>query len=93
MAGISKLKGNFSDYKAFVVWCLIHKPSLLKDIFFNPLNLPWTKPDEVRLIADFSYKQDRWLYWHCPLDFVRVYLRIQCGYEKENWFVRLFWKS
>ena len=44
------------------------------------------------MVADFTTSQDRWLYWHCPLDFVREYLETQCGYKKANWFVKLFWK-
>lgn len=43
-------------------------------------------------IANFRFKQDKYLYWHCPLDFVREYLETQCGYKKANWFVKLFWK-
>ena len=44
------------------------------------------------IIACFDSKQDKYLYWHCPLDFVREYLENQCGYKKANWFVKLFWK-
>lgn len=43
-------------------------------------------------IATFTRKEDKYLYWHCPLDFVREYLEEQCGYKKANWFVKLFWK-
>lgn len=43
-------------------------------------------------IADFRFKQDKYLYWHCPLDFVREYLETQCGYKRANWFVKLFWR-
>ena len=50
--------------------------------------------DNIKLeIARFKTKQDRYLYWHCPLDFVREYLETQCGYKKANWFVKLFWQK
>lgn len=49
--------------------------------------------DNIKLpIASFNTKEDRYLYWHCPLEFVREYLETQCGYKKANWFVKLFWK-
>lgn len=49
--------------------------------------------DNIKLpVASFNTKEDRYLYWHCPLEFVREYLETQCGYKKANWFVKLFWK-
>ena len=91
MAAIDKLYANFWDYRDFIVWCIIYKPSLLKNMY-DPFRPAWDKPTGERPIANFSHKQDRYLYWHCPLDFVREYLREQCGY-KDNWFVKLFWKK
>lgn len=29
-------------------------------------------------IATFTRKEDKYLYWHCPLGFVREYLETQC---------------
>lgn len=93
MAAIDKLYASSWDYREFKVWCLIHKPSLLKNMY-DPFYLypVWDNPRREQPIAHFSHKQDRYLYWHCPLDFVREYLREQCGY-KDNWFVKLFWKN
>lgn len=91
MAAIDKLYANFGDYREFIVWYIIHKPSLLKNMY-DPFKPTWYKPTQEQPIAHFSHKQDRYLYWHCPLDFVREYLREQCGY-KDNWFVKLFWKK
>lgn len=49
--------------------------------------------EEISLvIAGFLSNTDKYLYWHCPLDFVREYLETQCGYKKASWFVKLFWK-
>lgn len=48
--------------------------------------------DVKLIIAHFISFDDKYLYWHCPLDFVRKYLETQCGYKKANWFVKLFWK-
>lgn len=42
-------------------------------------------------VANFTLKQDRWLFWHCPLDFIRNYLIEQCGY-KEKWYHKLLFK-
>ena len=106
MAAIDKLRCRYySDFKDFVVWCMIYKPSLLNN-FYYPFTSStewddWQKEfstntdygNDIELpIANFRFKQDKYLYWHCPLDFVREYLETQCGYKKANWFVKLFWK-
>ena len=43
------------------------------------------------LTACFTSKQDTWLKWHCPLEFVRQYLKDNCG-MKEHWYYKLFFK-
>lgn len=106
MATIDKLRCRFySDFRDFVGWSMAYKSSLL-DNFYHPFMsfdewCSWRKEcstdtdcgNDIELpIANFSFKQDKYLYWHCPLDFVREYLEIQCGYKKANWFVKLFWK-
>ena len=102
MAAIDKLYLKYySDHKDFVIWCMQYKPSLLNN-FYNPFitRNEWDKwQEEISKtelkklpIANFRFKQDKYLYWHCPLDFVRDYLEKQCGYKKANWFVKLFWK-
>ena len=106
MAAIDKIRCRYySDFRDFVVWCITYKPSLLNN-FYYPFTSStewdnWQKEcsknidygDDVELpVANFRFKQDRYLYWHCPLDFVREYLETQCGYKKANWFVKLFWK-
>jgi hypothetical protein len=103
MAGISKLRLKYyGDFKDLIVWCIKHNPSLLDNIYepfmsTSEWNLRKTFSEDYReytkvVVADFRFKQDRWLYWHCPLDFIREYLETQCGYKKANWFVKLFWK-
>ena len=101
MAAIYKLRCRYySDFKDFVVWCITYKPSLLNN-FYYPFTSStewdnWQKEyygDDMELpIANFRFKHDKYLYWHCPLAFVREYLETQCGYKKANWFVKLFWK-
>lgn len=50
--------------------------------------------EEVPLIIScFLSNTNKYLYWHCPLDFIREYLEKQCGYKKANWFVKLFWRK
>lgn len=49
--------------------------------------------DKRLIIAHFHSHEDKYLYWHCPLDFIREYLEKQCGYKKANWFVKLFWRK
>ena len=106
MAAIDKLRVvSYYDREALIIWCITHRPQLLGSIFsvfdcgikdFKKIqrdlmrqgyneNLPKVA------IASFSRKEDSYLYWHCPLGFVREYLHEQCGY-KDNWFVKLFWK-
>lgn len=106
MAAIDKLRVvSYYDREALIIWCITHRPQLLGSIFSvfdcgikdfkkiqrdlmrqgNNENLPKVA------IASFSRKEDSYLYWHCPLGFVREYLHEQCGY-KDNWFVKLFWK-
>lgn len=91
MAAIDKLYCDFWDYRKLVVWSINYKPSLLKNMY-DPFRPAWEKPMQEQPIANFSLKQDRYLYWHCPYDFVREYLREQCGY-RDNWFVKLFWRD
>ena len=91
MAAINKLHGDYFEATEFVVWCLCHKPSLLYNMY-NPFKSEFDISLEKAPLANFNRKQDRYLYWHCPLDFVREYLREQCGY-KDNWFVKLFWRK
>ena len=106
MAANDKLRTKFyHEREDLIIWCIEHKPSLLRNVL-TPFGLSydeWAKcqkeidkqaNDEMSslLIAVFSPKQDRYLYWHCPLDFVREYLHEKWGY-KDNWFVKLFWKK
>lgn len=91
MAAIDKLYTNFWDYRRLVIWCLSNKPSLLQNMY-DPFMPMWEKPHHEKAVANFTKKQDRYLYWHCPLDFVREYLREQCGY-KDNSFVSMFLKA
>lgn len=93
MAAIDKLRVKFYyQREELIIWCIKHNPSLLSNIY-QPFDLSYKDWNEWQEeIASFSYKQDRYLYWHCPLDFIREYLETQCGYKKANWFVKLFWK-
>jgi hypothetical protein len=107
MAGIDKLRtSNYRDYNEYRLWCIKHKPSLL-DSFYEPFlsysewqqlqkrhckNGDWWGQTEL-IIACFFSHEDRYLYWHCPLEFVREYLETQCGFKKANWFVKLFWRK
>ena len=107
MAAIDKLRVvSYYERETLIIWCITHRPQLLGSIFSvfdcgikdfkkiqrdlmrqgNTENLPKVA------IASFSRKEDQYLYWHCPLDFIREYLHEQCGY-KDNWFVKLFWKQ
>ena len=54
-------------------------------------NKDWFIGDVEVPIACFRPSQDRWLKWHCPLDFVRQYLKDNCG-MKERWYYKLFFK-
>lgn len=107
MAGIDKLRTSFySDFTDLRIWIIRNKPSLL-DSLYDPFisymefevlqrkqSSKSTDYSELKLIiAVFTYREDKYLYWHCPLDFVREYLEKQCGFKKANWFVKLFWRN
>lgn len=53
-----------------------------KELYISDIELP---------IACFTLEQDTWLKWHCPLEFVRQYLKDNCGI-KEHWYYKLFFK-
>jgi hypothetical protein len=106
MAAIDKLRTSYySDYNDLRLWCMRYNPSLLYNMYevflshdeWNRLQHRQSKntdygDDRELIIAHFTFKQDKYLYWHCPLPFIREYLQRQCGYKKANWFVKLFWK-
>lgn len=107
MAGIDKLRtSNYGDYNELRLWCIKHSPSLLNN-FYEPF-LSYREWEQLQkkqskntdygndaklIIASFLSHEDKYLYWHCPLEFVREYLETQCGYKKANWFVKLFWRK
>ena len=106
MAAIDKLRvESYYDREALIIWCITHRPQLLSGIYSvfdcskkdfdkiqrDLINRGVTENIPKVAIASFSCKDDSYLYWHCPLDFVREYLHEQCGY-KDNWFVKLFWR-
>ena len=76
-AGLYTIESLTEDYE----WN-IDKFNELKYTIYEYIELP---------ITCFSFKQDRWLFWHCPLDFVREYLIEQCGY-KERWYHKFLFK-
>jgi hypothetical protein len=108
MAAIDKLRTNsYGDYNDFRIWCIKNKPSLLNNFYepflsygeWDKLQTQYQKignKDGVinrqMIIAHFSFNDDKYLYWHCPLEFIREYLETQCGFNKPNWFIKLFWK-
>ena len=53
-----------------------------KEIYLSDIEIP---------IANFTYAQEKWLKWHCPLDFVREQLKNDLGL-KDYWFYKLFFK-
>lgn len=99
---------NYGDYNELRLWCIKHKPSLLSSFYepflsygeWDKLQTQYQKKigdkDDViniqMIIAHFLSHEDRYLYWHCPIPFIREYLEAQCGYKKANWFVKLFWR-
>ncbi len=54
-----------------------------KECYVNDVELP---------IANFTFKNDNYLLWRCPLDFIRYYLKKQCGKETK-WYHKLFFKN
>ena len=105
MAGIDKLRtNNYAEYNEFRLWCLRNNPRLLMDFYepflsygeWNQLQKRHGKnsdhvEDTKLIIAHFLSDVDKYLFWRCPLDFIRDYLK-GCGHKHANWFVKLFWK-
>ena len=106
MAAIDKLRvESYYERETLIIWCITHRPQLLGSIYsvfdcgikdFKKIQRDLMRQGDTDnlpkvAIASFSRKEDSYLYWHCPLDFVREYLHEQCGY-KDNWFVKLFWR-
>lgn len=105
MAGIDKLKtSNYGDYNELRLWCIKHNPSLLNS-FYEPF-LSYEEWEQLQkkqskntdygddaklIIASFLPHEDIYLYWHCPIPFIREYLETQCGCKKAK-IVKLFWK-
>lgn len=99
---------NYGEYNEFRIWCIKNKPSLLYSFYepflsygeWDKLQTQYQKKigdkdgviNSQMIIAHFLYHEDKYLYWHCPLEFIREYLETQCGYKKANWLVKLFWK-
>ena len=99
---------NYGDYNELRLWCIKHNPSLLNSFYEPFMSYgEWDELQKrqrkkigdkdkviniITTIAHFLPYEDKYLYWHCPLEFVREYLETQCGYKKANWFVKLFWK-
>ena len=95
----------YHERERFIIWCIKHNPDLLNSVF-QPFSLSLKEWQEEQRAADaryhtngtplpiasFSVEEVNYLYWHCPLYFVREYLHKQWGY-KDNWFVKLFWKK
>lgn len=92
MEELNKLCGNYAEHNKLRLWCSRHNPSLL-DNFYNVFIFYKDNPDKTFPIANFNLKQNKYLYWHCPFDFVRKYLEEQCGYKKTRWFLKMFWKK
>lgn len=65
----------------------------VRDICYGKNNKDIEVEKMSLVIANFTRKQDKYLYWHCPLNFIRGYLEKQCGFKKANWFVKLFWRK
>lgn len=97
---------NYAEYNDFRIWCIKHKPSLLESFSEPFLSLrEWDllrgmqskninyKNNTKPIIAYFLSEDNNYLYWHCPIEFIREYLEKQCGYKKANWFIKLFWKK
>lgn len=100
---------NYGDYNEFRIWCIKHRPELLYSFYEPFFSYEeWEEIQKKQwehfkdapsyfetklIIASFLSDTDRYLYWHCPLEFIREYLETQCGYKKANWFVKLFFKK
>lgn len=92
----------FNKYPTLEDFRKVHKDGMKDDDIVHDYNSmvnlkdslqdEWKYKDNISFpIATFSLKQDRWLFWHCPLDFVREYLKEQCGY-KEKWYHKIIFK-
>ena len=80
MAAIDKIYGTQEDYDVFYAWLQEHQPAFLRSLY--PKRGYYA---EDRPIANFSVAEDKWLYEHCPLDFVQKRLAEQYDGVPADW--------
>jgi hypothetical protein len=79
MAGIDKMWGTQEEHDQLRAWIKRYRPRWRVHIYLNRDHLP---PDEVRSIACFRVRQDRWLARKCRLPCVLRNLMSQ--YNEQN---------
>lgn len=77
-------------FQAISVKCKNDIADEANEIIYNYITINTYKPEIP--IANFSFKQDKYLLWKCPLDFVRDYLKENCDYTTK-WYHKLFFKK
>lgn len=88
---------TYEDYERFMERANVSKEEIKSD-YNHMLELKERVSDKQKYKEDikiavtcFTTEQDRWLFWHCPLYFIRDYLYEQCGY-KEKWYHKYIFK-
>ena len=95
--GRNKAINNLSQYY-FSLGCKLGEFDATEEIdeIYEKYNKLLNKKEYIENIelpiTNFGFKQDRYLKWHCPLDFVRDYLHENCGI-KERWYYKYFFKN
>ena len=82
MAWIDKMHGTQAEHDALRAWIKRYRPRWRVDIYPNRDHLP---PDEVRSIACFRVRQDRWLARKCKLPVVLQNLMSQYAEDSEQY--------
>lgn len=77
MAAIDRLYGTQAQYDEFRAWCYEQRKSLLR--FFRPRHWGTAAGMDTRSICAMPVWADKWLYTHCPLEWVRAGIEEQYG--------------
>lgn len=70
MASIDKLFGTINQYHELLKWLKVNDKTLINSLYMEEDSLPEDDGSSDYTIANFSILEDKWLYLHCPLDFV-----------------------
>jgi hypothetical protein len=86
MAAVDKTYGTFEQYKELYVWLKDNAPILIRSMNYAPQN-----DEKTHYIAMFSMPDDIFLYYHCPIKWLREQIEESYGGPPE--LPESYWKE